>query len=392
MIIPGQKPCVAQVRVIRGAGGGPDKTIFKSTPILRDMGFEPLAIYMYDPNADGFDVVRRRAQNHDCPLVAIPDNGPLDLNVIRQLRRVCDEHDIRIWHGHDYKANFMGRLLRKLHPMRLVSEVQGWVTESPRMSLYTWVDKKSIGRYDHVITVSADLFEQCLALGIPEERLTLMENAVDVSEFADTDFTRTTKAPSDRIVLGAAGRLSPEKGFSLLIDIVNELADAGQDIELRIAGEGPERDRLMQQIARSHHPDRVELCGHVFDMGAFFASLDVFVLSSLREGLPNVVLEAMAMELPIVATRCGGMTEFVGDSESIVLCDPGQPQQLRNALVTVVQSATERTRLAAASRYHIQQFSFSHRARQVTAIYDQLLNRDEPVGSYRPRLAYSGLR
>lgn len=157
-----------------------------------------------------------------------------------------------------------------------------------------------------------------------------------------------------------------------------------------IAGEGPERNRLMQQLARSRHPDQAKLCGHVFDMGAFFASLDLFVLSSLREGLPNVVLEAMAMELPIVATRCGGMTEFVGDSESVVLCDPGEPQQLPDALLLpLVQSETERARLTAAARHHIQKFSFSHRARQVTAIYDPLLNRDEPVGSHKPRLADS---
>ena len=127
----------------------------------------------------------------------------------------------------------------------------------------------------------------------------------------------------------------------------------------------------MQQIARSRHPDRVELCGHVLDMGGFFASLDMFVLSSLREGLPNVVLEAMAMELPIVATHRGGMTEFVDDSESVVLCDPGEPQQLRDALRPLVHSEIERARLTAAARHHIQKFSFSHRARQVTAIYDQ---------------------
>jgi hypothetical protein len=177
------QPCVAQVRVVRGAGGGPDKTIFKSTKFLRESGFRPLTIYMYDGTTEGFDVIRRRALNHDCELIAIPDRRPLDVSVLRRLREVCCENQIRIWHGHDYKANFAGLLLRQFHPMLLISEVQGWVTESPRMSFYTWIDKKAIRGYDHVVTVSADLYEQCRCLGISEDRLTLLENAVDGSDF-----------------------------------------------------------------------------------------------------------------------------------------------------------------------------------------------------------------
>jgi glycosyltransferase involved in cell wall biosynthesis len=154
---------------------------------------------------------------------------------------------------------------------------------------------------------------------------------------------------------------------------LDQFAAAGHDVQLRIAGDGPERERLSKQIAASRYSERMELCGHVFDMNAFFEQLDVFVLSSLREGLPNVLLEAMAMELPIVATRCGGLAEFVGTSDCVLLCDPGEPTPLHNLLESVIRSTEVRERLSNAAAQHIRRFSFQERAKNIAEIYRRLL-------------------
>src|SRR5690606_11391969 len=119
--------------------------------------------------------------------------------------------------------------------------------------------------------------------------------------------------PTDRILIGAVGRLSPEKGFDLLIRAVGELVQEGMNLGLLIAGEGPERSHLEAQIRQQPDPSRFRLLGHQSDLSDFYGAIDVYALSSLSEGLPNVLLEAMAMALPVVASRVGGVPQLIED-------------------------------------------------------------------------------
>lgn len=376
--------CVAQVRVVRGAGGGPDKTIVKSARYIEEAGYTPLAIYMFDPNDQGFDAIRERAAAHDCPLIAIPDRGPLDLKVVKHCLRICREHKVSVWHGHDYKANMLGRILRRSHPLKLVSEVQGWVTKTRRMSLYKWVDHQALKGYDHVLTVSSDLYDECLRRGVSKDKLTLLENAVDTGDFSRNSTPRNAPArksvPRDRLLIGAAGRLSTEKAFDMLIRTVDDMITAGENLHVWIAGEGPEKESLEALIKSTRHPDRFELRGHVLDMRGFYESLDIFALSSLREGLPNVVLEAMAMELPVAATRCGGLEHYIGSSGAILTCEPNAPVEFQKVLSRLTGSEELRSRLGRTARQYVSEFDFAARARRITQFYDELVR---PAGTNR---------
>ena len=261
---------------------------------------------------------------------------------------------VQIWHGHDYKSNALGLLLRRFWPMRLVTTVHGWVQQTRRTPLYYWIDRLCLPRYELVICVSPDLHERCLASGVPRSRCVLIENGVDTIEYSRRCDVREAKKKlgmsPERFLIGAVGRLSAEKGFDILIRSVDQLLRRGLDLELAIVGEGDEKSRLQNLIAELGRSDRIRLLGYRSDMPAVYEAMDVYALSSLREGLPNVLLEAMAMEVPVVATRIAGVPRLIRDGENGLLVEPGSTEELTEALAQMLSDEDLRRCICAAGR------------------------------------------
>jgi glycosyltransferase involved in cell wall biosynthesis len=300
---------------------------------------------------------------------------------VSQYLSLCRRERVAIWHGHDYKSNALGLLLRRFWPMRLVTTVHGWVKETRRTPLYYAIDRVCLPRYESVICVSEDLHNRALACGVAADRCHLIENAIDTDEFSRRIDTGGAKRragfSTDRFVIGAVGRLSAEKGFDVLIRVVHRLLREGHNVELVIAGDGDAEPSLRALIDELGLRDRVRLLGYCADTRDLYESLDLFVLSSLREGLPNVVLEALAMEVPVVATRVAGVPRLIQDEENGVLVEPGSVESLAHGISRLVADAPARARLASAGRRTVlDHYSFAARMQKIRAIYDGLLGRN----------------
>jgi glycosyltransferase involved in cell wall biosynthesis len=368
---------VLETRVVAGSGGGPDKTILNTPRFLAGTAYPTLCAYMHPPGDPGFEVLRRKAAGWGAPLVSIPDRGFWDARVLGKLLEVCRRERVAIWHGHDYKSNALGLLLRPFWPMRLVTTVHGWVHFTRRTPLYYGIDRLCLPRYERVICVSEDLRRRCLEFGVPARRCVLIENGIDTAEFSrDLSAAEARKqlgAPPGRFLLGAVGRLSAEKGFDLLVRAVGQLAAEGMDVGLLIAGEGDERDRLQALVGELGLGERVRLLGYCPDTRALYQAVDVYVLSSLREGLPNVLLEAMALETPVVATRIAGVPRLVRDGENGLLVEPGDARALAAAVCRLAGDPELRARLGRAGRATIEQgYSFAVRMEKIRRLYDGL--------------------
>ncbi|MCI0463330.1 MAG: glycosyltransferase [Gemmataceae bacterium] len=375
-------PVVLHTRVITGTGGGPDKTILNSPRFLRPAGYEALCAYMHPPGDAGFEQLRGKADAWGAPLLSVPDRGPWDWRVIPRLLQLCRSERVTIWHGHDYKSNLLGVLLSRFWPLRLVTTVHGWVKHTRRTPLYYAIDRLCLPRYEKVICVSQDLYEASRAAGVPAGRCVLIENAIDTAEFtrrrAAAEAKRRRGIPEGRFVVGAVGRLSAEKGFDLLIRAADRLLREGLDLELLIVGEGEEHPRLEALAAELGRADRIRLLGYRPDVRDLYESMDVFALSSLREGLPNVLLEAMALEVPVTATRIAGVPRLVADDQTGLLVEPGSVDGLAQALRRLLLDPALSQRLGRAGRALIEQrYSFAVRMSKVRAVYDALLGRTE---------------
>lgn len=366
------------VRVVSGAGGGPEKTILNSPRFFAARGYTGACAYLHAPSDPGMAVLAGKAEALAAQFIPIEDRGTLDTRVVARLVDVCRRENVAIWHAHDYKTNLLGLIVRRFHPMRLVTTVHGWVEHTWKTPLYYWIDRRCLPRYERVICVSPDLYEACLACGVDRGRAVLIENAIDLDQFTRRHTPREAKellslAP-DRPLVGAVGRLSAEKGFDRLIEAADRLMSEGLDFSLVIIGDGNERAALEAQIARLGRTDRIRLAGYAADVSRWFEAMDVFVLSSLREGLPNVVLEAMALETPLVATRIAGVPRLVSDGENGLLVEPDDVPALAAAMRRMLVDLTLASTLAAAARRTIERsYSFSVRMDKVCRVYDEML-------------------
>ncbi|QEG26636.1 D-inositol 3-phosphate glycosyltransferase [Gemmata obscuriglobus] len=377
---PPAPPVVLDARVVTGAGGGPEKTILNSPRFLEPLGYKMVCAYMHPPGDPGFEVLKQKAERYRAPLVSIPDRGAWDWRVISQMLAVCKRERVTVWHGHDYKTNALGLLLKRLWPMRLVTTVHGWVQHTSRTPLYYRIDQLCIPRYERVICVSDDLLEECLRVGVPAKSCVLLENGIDTAEYARRQTRATAKAalglPPDGLLIGAVGRLSGEKGFDVLIRSVHQLVARGLDARLVIVGEGGERGPLEALIRELDLGQRVRLAGWQADVRGFFEAMDVFALSSLREGLPNVLLEAMALEVPVVSTRVNGVPRLVQDGRNGFLVNAGDLDGLTRALAGLLKNDGLREMFRAAGRRTVEtRYSFATRMQRLARLYDELLAR-----------------
>jgi glycosyltransferase involved in cell wall biosynthesis len=367
------------VRVVTEAGGGPDKTILNSPRFLADQ-YLNLCAYMHPPGDPGFETLRDKARKWQAPLVSVPDRGPLDWRVATDTLDLCRREKVAIWHGHDYKSNALGLLLRRFWPMRLVTTLHGWVKHTNRTPLYYRIDRFCLPRYERVVSVSPDLYEASREAGVPDERCVLIENGIDTDEYRRRAPASEAKAkqnvPAGRLVVGAVGRLSEEKGFDLLIRAADRLLREGFDFEVWIVGTGDRRTALEKLIGELGLGDRVRLLGYRADTIDLYHAMDVFVLSSLREGLPNVVLEAMALEVPVLVTRVAGVPRLVREDVEGLLVEPGNEAELTSGLRRMLADAELRARLGVAARRTIEErYSFRVRMEKMRAVYDDLLSR-----------------
>jgi len=362
---------VLHVRIATGTGGGPEKTIISSPRHLAGTRWTAHICYLHPPSDPGFEVIEERARRKQAPLTGIAESFPLNPFTLLKLRRLARSLGARVWHGHDYKSNLFGLLLRPFLRHHLVTTVHGWVRHTNRTPLYYAIDKWCLKRYDRVIAVSADLEAECLALGCDPARVVQIPNAIDAEEFSRS--APLVEAEGRPLVIGVLARLSREKGFGLLIAAVEDLVEEGHDLRLVIAGEGELEEKLRGRVSESKHAERFEVTGFVEDVPAFLETLDIYCCSSLREGLPNAVLEAMSFELPVLSTRCGGMEAFLRDGEDGLLVEVGSSEALSEGLRSLVSDAGLRARLGAAARARVlSDCSFAHRMERVALVYDSL--------------------
>lgn len=239
-----------------------------------------------------------------------------------------------------------------------------------------------IARY---VAVSRDLQSWlCDAVGIAPSKVVCIPNGVDASIHAPQAGSRQARpllgtfAPPGTLLIGSVGRLDAVKDQAGLIAAFGRLCDSdpatGARLRLAIVGEGGKRPDLERQIERTHLDEQVRLLGDRGDVAALLAECDVFALSSLAEGIPLTVLEAMAAGLPVVATDVGGVGEAVIDGSTGTLVPPSDPAALATALGCYVRDEDLRQQHGRAGRMRVEsRFSVAEMVSAYAALYDELL-------------------
>ncbi len=303
----------------------------------------------------------------------VEDRGPVDWRVASQVGTVLRRWRPSIVQTHGYKATAVAYLLRRLGaPWRWIGFFHGLTTEPLKARFYHWVDRQLLGAADRVVMsrAQAQAFRHC------DGRVRVIYNAAlalpPAGGPSEGDRLAAIAGSLPRPIVGVVGRLSQEKGVDLFLEACAVLARKGLAFSALVAGDGPGRARLEARCARLGLEARVRFLGHVYDVDALYRMLDLLILPSRSEGLPNTLLEAMQADVPIVATAVGAVPEVVGTSAAARLVAPGSTA----ALVEAIEHALIQGDLpeAAAARHTaMNRFSLERRVDAHVQLYRDLL-------------------
>jgi glycosyltransferase involved in cell wall biosynthesis len=371
---------VLELRSVRGTGGGPEKTILLGAARADTSRVNVLVCYVRDVRDKVFGL-GGWAHELGVNYVEVPEQHSLDLSVLRKLTSLVREHRIDIVHAHEYKTDLLAWLLARRTGIVAMATAHGWTGQSLRERLlYYPADKWILARLARTIAVSSDIRHQILKFGARPDKVTVILNAIDSQAFRrrpeNAAAARATLGVDvDDVIIGAVGRTEQQKRFDLLLTAMRRILQTQPRARLVIVGDGSLLDSLKDQAARLQVASRVVFTGHRTDIADIHNAFDVFVQSSEYEGTPNAVLEAMAMETPVVATAAGGTSElFTPDVEGL-LVPCRDVRALEDAILNALSDPVAAQHRATAARLRIEtELSFEVRTRRLESIYTELAN------------------
>jgi glycosyltransferase involved in cell wall biosynthesis len=328
------------------------------------------------------------------PVYRLREHFRYDPRTILQLRKLVREINPHIIETHNSKSHFVVQIsgLRKKRPW--VAFHHGHTRADFRVRLYEGLDRWSLRAPTQVVAVCGAFAQQLVGMGVPREKIVVLHGSVELAPERNFSFedlqakkARLGISGTERIVL-AIGRLSKEKAYPDLVTAIAELRRLHPALPVRliILGEGPERPTIEAAIRSAGLERGVSLPGHMRDVSPYYEVADVLAISSLSEGSPNVLLEAMAASVPVVASAVGGIPEIVTDQQQALLVHPRDPRALADALACILtnrclaQALSRAARSLAATR-----FSPEQRARTLIELYSNVYqNWQSLYGTHRP--------
>ena len=372
---------ILELRTVRGTGGGPEKTILLGTARTDAARYAITVCYIRDERDSVFHI-DERAEGLPLRYVEVRERNSFDPKIWPQLKALVRSERIDIVHAHDYKTDLLAWLMGRRLGVIPMATAHGWTGHSTReRTIYYPGDRWVLARLPHVVAVSSDIRNQLLKAGAKPGNVTVVLNAIDATAFRrdrskHREARRQFQLEASDFVLGAVGRLEPQKDFPLLIRSFARLARELPAARLVIAGDGSLRGSLQAQIDALGLQGRCRLLGHVSDIPLLHHAFDLFVQSSLYEGTPNAVLEAMALESPIVATDAGGTAEVARHGQEALIVPFEDEEALVSALNEAIQNPHATVERVRAARRRVEtDLSFDSRLRKVEAIYDRLASR-----------------
>ena len=314
----------------------------------------------------------------------IPESRHTAVSIVKQLLGHFARHEVDILHTHNFKDNILGilstlgrggcRRVRTVHGRG--EPFSGWA--AAKMRVYRGVDH-IFNRWlvDRILSVSLDLRSQ-LAGSFGAQRVTCVHNGIDLDQVRSTrpasDLRRELNLGGQDFIIGTMGRLVPVKGLEAFLKAARIIRGRKDNVKFLIVGDGPLKETL-QALARHYGLERdVLFLGHRDDRYDILAMMDVLVLSSLSEGIPMVLLEALALARPVVATRVGGIPEVIEDRVTGWLVQSGREEELADACMALMDDYDLAERFGLAGQQRVRErFSVRSMAEKVADVYRSLL-------------------
>lgn len=291
------------------------------------------------------------------------------------VKALLDEFKPDVVHSHGYHTDVVDGGVIRGSGIATVATAHGFTRGPWRNRVYEWLDCRALRQFDAVAAVSGPLADEIARSGVSPDRIHLIPNAWSrVGAPLDRSAARHELGlAADAFVFGWVGRMSFEKGLDILVDTVAMLRDV--PIIVAAIGDGPERAAQEARAVALGLGDRIRWTGMILEAGRYFQALDGLVLSSRTEGVPMVILEAMAAQIPLVTTAVGGIPNVVSAREALLVA-PGQPAALATAIRSVFADRDAASRRAVAAHARIEaEFAEEPWLQRYEGVYDDARRR-----------------
>ncbi len=328
-----------------------------------------------------------------------------DILAYFKIKKLIFDLKPNIIHLSSSKVSILGSLAahcakksKKMGNPLIVYTAHGWVFNEPmniiKKKLYFWAEKCTAKYKDKIICINKQDLQQAQGmLGIDSRKLALIYHGIDIKQYQYFtkeeakqrlfDLIENAQMPDEKtILIGSIGNLYATKGYYYLIKAMHYLIiDYGFPITAIIIGEGPERDDLEARIIKFHPMDynamdgnvsrKIILAGRIPNAAEILPAFDFYVSTSLKEGFPYTILEAMGAGLPVIATRVGGIPDMITDQVNGLLVDPQNSRTLAAKVAELINDPAKKQRLAAQAQHDANHlFKFNRMMEQTKKVYE----------------------
>jgi glycosyltransferase involved in cell wall biosynthesis len=344
---------------------GPGRTILDCGASLQEKGFRFL-VGSFNGGSQKTSAYGEEAQRRGLELFTINESRSFDFKVIGQILDIIDSEDVDIIHSHDFRSDVFGLLCAKMRGKPVVSTVHGWIKNDLKGEVYTAIDKFLLRFFNKVITVSNRTRGLVVSALVPKRKIIVIQNALRVENYRINRNEQKLRSElgidADTILVGNIGRLSAEKGQLNFLKAGDIVRRSGTKIMFVLIGTGPDQEELERYVSNNGLNGSTLFAGFRDDMIDIYNSLDLVVQSSFTEGMPNVVLEASLMGVPVIATDVGGTAEIIENGVSGTLVRPGLINDLAIPMQDFVEHREKYLEMAKQARRNILA-NFDHRKR-----------------------------
>jgi glycosyltransferase involved in cell wall biosynthesis len=357
---------------------GPLRGLFQLIEHAKDVRFV-LGMFLlkgHQPTRAVMEAVRRGFQ-----VELLTQAGRYDAGLLIRTAKIIRTYHPAVIQSHGYKSALLAWICGSLYRVPWLAFSHGYTSENRRISLYNRLDAWVLRRADAVVAMSQPMAGQLAAGGVPVNRIHVIHNAIDPAEHSvdgnGSPWRRRWGISADEFVVGVIGRLSPEKGQQIFLKAFKGVVARAPNRRAVLVGDGPEKERLVQLVRRLGITSHVLFTGHDSHIEELYPALDLVVIPSLSEGLPNVLLEGLLYGKPVVAAEVGGIPEILKPAGAGWLVPPGNVRALEHAMLDALQDVGRRTSSASAGLEYVRRHcSPQRRAESVGRLYRRILKLD----------------
>ena len=261
----------------------------------------------------------------------------MDIKTITEINRYLKNNKVDIVHSHGYKSNIYCFLASLDIGVKKVVTCHNWLSGSLKMKLYEILDKVLLKYCDKVVAVSDTLKKEIIKSGILYKKIVVINNGIDIAKLKTDGREKRVKTSlsikeNDRII-GTVGRLVPEKGYTYLLKAFKNVSSKFPYSKLLFVGDGPLKDTLIAEAKSLGLKEKVLFLGIRNDIPDVLDCMEIFVMTSLNEGMPVALLEAMAAKKPVIATRVGAIPRIIDNERTGILIEPKDTDGISNAII-----------------------------------------------------------